>query len=429
MNHTIQHQTEDKTGLHPILIVDDTPSSLKLLAKTLTDAGLEIAVATHGEMALKQAQSQPPELILLDVTMPGVDGFETCKRLKENPLTQDIPVIFMTDLSETVDKVKGLSLGAVDYITKPFEEEEVLVRVRLHLQLGSLSKTLKHRNHQLLVARRKLKTAQKQIIAQEKLAIMGTLVGGVSQELIHPINVVNHSAKNFLELSNALIQELEKQSQQFEESSLNFIKKTIGDIRENAITIYQQGEKAENVIHTLLMQARPHYLPQRIDLNLLLDQVIHLTSKSQQVNHPNFQVEIITSYDQNIGEFYVFPADLSRAFIKLIDHAYQALLIKENLHLKRLNSVTSNFKPQLSIQTKNLNNDVEMRIRDNGFGIPQRVKDKIFNPFFLTKPLGEGTGLGLFLAYNVIVGQHGGTIKVKSEPNLYTEFIITLPKK
>ncbi|MEG4024824.1 response regulator [Microcoleus sp. S13C4] len=129
-----------------ILIVDDNPTNLEVLFDTLSNGGFEVAVAIDGEKAIKQSEYYPPDLILLDVVMPGIDGFETCKRLKENPLTNDIPVIFMTSLSDTADRVKGFNVGAVDYITKPFQQEEVLARVNVHLKLRSLTKELEKRN-------------------------------------------------------------------------------------------------------------------------------------------------------------------------------------------------------------------------------------------------------------------------------------------
>jgi Response regulator containing a CheY-like receiver domain and a GGDEF domain len=158
-----------------ILIIDDNGTNLKVLSQTLTSAGFQLAVATNGEEALEQVLEELPELILLDVKMPKIDGFETCIRLKANPKTKDIPIIFMTALSETIDKVKGLSLGAVDYITKPFDEQDVLARVRVHLRL---------------------RMAQKQIISQEKLASLGTITAGVAHELRNPLNfVINYAAR------------------------------------------------------------------------------------------------------------------------------------------------------------------------------------------------------------------------------------------
>jgi signal transduction histidine kinase len=134
--------TENNTANNIILIVDDTPTNLGVLFEFLADSGFQVLIAEDGEDAIEQMEYVLPDLILLDVIMPGMDGFETCRRLKTKAITQDIPIIFMTALSETVDKVKGLSLGAVDYITKPLQHEEVLARVKIHLSLRNLTKTL-----------------------------------------------------------------------------------------------------------------------------------------------------------------------------------------------------------------------------------------------------------------------------------------------
>ena len=141
----------DLTDKSAILIVDDTPTNLEILFDFLADSGFTVLVAEDGESAIARAEYAPPDLILLDVLMPGIDGFETCRRLQANDSTKDIPIIFMTALSETVDKVKGLSLGAVDYITKPLQHEEVLARIELHLRIGKLTKTLQQQNLRLEV--------------------------------------------------------------------------------------------------------------------------------------------------------------------------------------------------------------------------------------------------------------------------------------
>jgi DNA-binding response OmpR family regulator len=128
-----------------ILVVDDTTTNLEIIQHFLRESGFQALTAINGARAFEQIQSRPPDLILLDVIMPGIDGFEICQKLKANPETSDIPIIFMTSISDTVSKVKGLELGAVDYIIKPFQSEELLARIRSHLQLRNLTKTLELR--------------------------------------------------------------------------------------------------------------------------------------------------------------------------------------------------------------------------------------------------------------------------------------------
>lgn len=152
-----------------ILIVDDTPTNLEMLFDFLSNSGFTVLVAEDGESALSRAEYAPPDLILLDILMPGMDGFETCSRLKASELTKDIPIIFMTALAETVDKVKGLNLGAVDYITKPFQHEEVLARIELHLRLQNLTKTLQEQNLRLEVEISKRKQVEEKIREQAAL--------------------------------------------------------------------------------------------------------------------------------------------------------------------------------------------------------------------------------------------------------------------
>lgn len=184
----------DLKGL--ILIVDDTPTNLEVISEALSQVGYAVAIATSGERALQQVDRRLPDLILLDVMMPGIDGFETCKRLKANPKTCDIPIIFMTALSEVDLKVKGFELGAVDYITKPFQEKEVLMRVKTHLQLSILTKNLEEE-----VARKTadLQASQLQIIQTEKLSALGNLMAGVAHEINNPVGFLSGNIQPALE--------------------------------------------------------------------------------------------------------------------------------------------------------------------------------------------------------------------------------------
>ncbi|MGL4499659.1 MAG: hybrid sensor histidine kinase/response regulator [Planktothrix sp.] len=383
-----------------ILIVDDNATNLKVLSQTLTSAGFQLAVATNGEEALEQVLEELPELILLDVKMPKIDGFETCIRLKADPKTKDIPVIFMTALSETIDKVKGLSLGAVDYITKPFDEQDVLARVRVHLRL---------------------RTAQKQIISQQKLACLGTITAGVAHELRNPLNFVINYAQSSLDNLNQLLVNIQKNSTLDAQEIVTQLHEIITD----AEAIDTHGQRASQIIQSMMQLARSEpgeY--QCVNLNDLLHQAIKLAYHSFRVKYPQFVININTQFDPEIEVMELIISDLHRAFINIIDNSCYALYLKmqENINSEE------KFYPTLCLTTKNQDSEIEIKIHDNGMGIQPELIDNIFTPFFTTKPPGQGIGLGLSLTHDIIVLQHGGTLQVETQWKQHTEFILRLPK-
>lgn len=181
-----------------VLIIDDVPTNIKVLFELLEQSGFIVSVAKSGESALKKVKETLPDLILLDVMMPGIDGFETCRRLKADKNTENIPVIFMTALSDVVDKVKGLSIGAVDYITKPFQHEEVLARIDVHL---------------------KLRKAQLRLAEEEKFSALGELVAGISDEINNPINFISGNLPHAQNYYQDLIELVDLYGKEFPQSS------------------------------------------------------------------------------------------------------------------------------------------------------------------------------------------------------------------
>ncbi|HLO48922.1 MAG TPA: ATP-binding sensor histidine kinase [Kamptonema sp.] len=268
-----------------------------------------------------------------------------------------------------------------------------------------------------------LKAAQKQIIAKEKLASLGSLTAGVAHELRNPLNFVNNFAESSVQLTEELIEEIENNSEKLEPETLDNIKYILEELKGNASDINLHGKRAENIIKSMMMHARTETGQyQLIDLNQLLAQAVDLAYHSRRAKDNRFNLMIETNYDTTIGQLQLIASDLSRAFINLIDNACYAVHTKKQ-------ELGDSFNPTVSVKTRNRGETVEISIADNGSGIESELQDKIFNPFFTTKSAGEGTGLGLSLTHDIIVGQHRGSIQLETELGRGTKFIICLPKQ
>lgn len=411
-----------------ILIVDDNPTNLSVLAQTLEDAGFNIRIATDGESALEQLEddSEHPELILLDVQMPGIDGFETCRRLKANSLTKDLPIIFMTALADTESKVKGLSLGAVDYITKPFEGEEVLARVKVHLQMCHLTKTLKEWNEKLEqhVTERTaaLQQAQVQLVQQEKFATMGQLVAGVAHEINNPVACITSNITPAYEYFNDLakiidvyqkycppaIPEIEQALEEIDiEFALQDLPKLLDSMKLSAGRIKDISVSLRNFSRLDTNQKVLANIHDGIDSTLLI-----LGHRLKGIGHRP-AIEVIKKYG-DLPEVECYPGLLNQVFMNLLANAIDAL--------------EDESKPVISICTNVGAASFKISIRDNGMGMNQKVKERLFQPLFTTKPLGKGTGLGLTISKQVIEEKHGGKLNATSELGKGTEFIIEIPR-
>ncbi len=425
---------EQKNNL--ILVVDDTTINLSVISHCLKKSGFQVAVETDGESAIEQVVYNPPDLILLDVKMPGIDGFETCRRLKLNPETKDIPVIFMTALAESEDKIKGFSLGAVDYIIKPFQPEELIARVETHLKIRQLSLALAEKNQKLQAeinqkiateqklnkALEEVKKIQQQIIAQEKLASLGSLTAGIAHELRNPLNFINNFASVSIDFCKKISREIESISDLIPAEKLNIINIFIEYLQQSSDSIYNQGKQADSIIRSMLLHARGDTGTfESVALNQLIMENLQLSLKSFKTSLPSIDLHVNTNYDQSIGKVILNPQSFSRGFMNILNNSIDELY-------DRHQNLGKNFIPELSVSSHKLNDHIAINIRDNGSGISPQIREKIFEPFFTTKPPGKGTGLGLSIAYDIIVNQHQGQIKIDSQVDQYTEFIIILPQ-
>jgi two-component system NtrC family sensor kinase len=197
-----------------------------------------------------------------------------------------------------------------------------------------------------------------------------------------------------------------------------------GLLKDNLEKVVQHGKRADSIVKNMLLHSREGSGEHRpADINLLLDESLNLAYHGARAEKPGFSITLQRNFDADAGSVELFPQEITRAFLNLISNSFYAAT------RRKTENGESGFEPILSASTKNLGNAVEIRIRDNGNGIPAEVQEKMFNPFFTTKPAGEGTGLGLSMTHDIIVKQHGGRIGVATEPGQFTEFTIVLPRK
>jgi len=196
-----------------------------------------------------------------------------------------------------------------------------------------------------------------------------------------------------------------------------------GLLKDNLVKVVQHGKRADSIVKNMLLHSREGSGEHRpADINALLEESLNLAYHGARAEKPQFNVTLQRDFDDAAGSIEVFPQEITRVFLNLISNGFYAVT------KRKTENGNSGFEPTVSATTRNLGHAVEVRIRDNGTGIPPEVKEKMFNPFFTTKPAGEGTGLGLSMSYDIIVKQHGGRIDVETEPGHFTEFTIVLPR-
>ena len=291
---------------------------------------------------------------------------------------------------------------------------------RLNL-VEKLAADLEEKNATLEKVLADLQLAQDQIVMREKLAALGELTAGVAHEIQNPLNFV----KNFAEVSEELLEELqevlEEEGIQINEEQRELLNEIKSDLTDNLGRIRHHGDRANRIVRDMLQMGRGSGEARSADINDLLEEHARLAFHSARATNADFQLDIKEDLDEEVGELDVVPQDLARVFLNMVSNACYAT--NEKRHAPE---TASDYVPTLWISTQRTPDQVEVRIRDNGNGIPADVVDKIFNPFFTTKPTDQGTGLGLALS-NDIVREHGGAIKVHSEPGEFTEMIIELP--
>ncbi len=393
-----------------ILIVDDNTTNLSLMYEFLMAQNYRVAVAQSGEDALECVLDTLPDLILLDVMMPGISGFDTCIRLKENYQTQQIPVIFMTALSEITSKVKGLTLGAVDYITKPFIQEEVLARIKVHLSL---------------------KKARAHLIQSGKMAALGHFVAGIAHEINNPVNFIHGNLKparqyaesllSFVEILQANVELPSTVSSYAEEIELDFIRQDFVPLLDSMRLGTERIRKLVESLRTFSCLDESEY--KAVDLHPGIDSALVMVKYSLQARGTRPNIQIDKTYG-SLPLLHCYPKRLNDAFLSLITNSIDSI---DEKAAQVPFDYWRNCPPAIKIETMTQSHQVIVQITDNGLGISEDIQDKVFDQFFTTKPVGRNAGLGLSTALATVVRDHQGSLTFRSEVGRGTVFKVTLP--
>ena len=399
---------------YTVLVVDDAPTNIDIIVDALEDS-YEVCVAMDGRNALNVVESDPPDLILLDIMMPGMDGYEVCQKLKSNEASKEIPIIFITAKSEAIDETKGFELGAVDYITKPFNVEIVKARVKTHLELKHSRDLIEEYNEKL---ESMLHQRTKELVKSERQAAFGQLVQGIVHNMRNPLNVISMSFE-LLETKTKGIRKLAEGFADDTKKELNDAILTILDLCGAGI---KSTQRLENMLKSMMLRGRRDKSSaiENVDLNDMIRQELDFMAADNEFK--NNTKKTIKLMDKKIC-IEVVPAEIAQVIQNLLRNAMDAMYNKS--------------EKKLEIVSADENDFAVFRLIDNGAGIPNEGQSKIFDPFFTTKPKADdkergdeppGTGLGLWMCKETIES-YGGSIDVKSKLGEGTEFNLRLPLK
>ena len=420
----------DNTFKADILMVDDTPDNIRFLSTLLLEQGYNVRKAINGQMALTAVKTVQPDLILLDINMSGMNGYEVCEKLKKDEKTCFVPVIFLSALDDVVDKVKAFQVGGADSITKPFQIEEVLARIDNQLTIQRLQSQLKVQNTQLQQALEDLKKAQAQLIQKEKMVGLVQLAAGMAHEINNAVGFISSNLEPARKYIQDLLNLINLYQQEYPHATL-IIQKAIqeidldfvsSDIKKLLGSMQTGAERISTISLALRIFSRLHESDiKAVNIHEGIESTLVLLRHRLKQEEKGWEIKISKNYKE-IPLITCYASQLNQVFLNLLNNAIDALE----------DGVGENF-PESSIPTiwittrLSEKGTVMIQIKDNGVGIREELQSRLFEPFFTTKAVGKGSGLGLLTSYEIVVEKHKGTLICHSSPGQGAEFTVEIP--
>ncbi len=425
MDISVEHQV----FVADILIVDDKLENIKFLSEFLCKNNYQVRKAINGQAALTSVNSLPPDLILLDINMPGMGGYEVCQHLKNNPETSAIPVIFLSAGNEINDKILAFEAGGIDYITKPFNLEEILVRVQTQLKVQQLQKNLQARNQEIQSMLLELQKTEAALIQKEKLVNASQITAGISHEINNPLSFIVGNLKPASEYSENLITLIALYQNAFPDATpeiINFIEDIdldflITDFRRIINSINTGAERIRSVINAMHIFSRLDESGIKpINIQESMESVLTILRYQLVLNNGAVNISVVKNY-QDTPKILGQANLLNQALLSILQNAIQAL------ESKVTSVIDSSFNPTiwLNISTTEQQH-IRISIKDNGIGVASENQSHLFEPFFTTKQPGKGVGLGLFTSYQILTEFHQGTLTYHDCAEGGSEFIIEI---
>jgi len=368
------------------------------------------------EKALKIAEEVKATDLLSKTHFALYDSYKICNEYEFALSHLELHISLEKQLHKDAINQKMINLE-ISHRAEESKKEAEIFRLR-NVELAGLYEESKKQKEEIQNTLSELKSTQAQLIQSEKMASLGELTAGIAHEIQNPLNFVN----NFSELSSELIDEM---NTEIEKGDVAEAKLIATDIKQNLEKINHHGKRADAIVKGMLLHSRSSSgQKEPTNINALADEYFRLAYHGLRAKDKSFNATLKTDYDETIGNINIIPQDIGRVILNLITNAFY--VVDEKKKASPGSAAQTGYEPTVSVSTKKINDKVAIKVSDNGNGIPQKILDKIFQPFFTTKPTGQGTGLGLSLSYD-IVKAHGGEIKVHTEENKGTEFIILLP--